>query len=463
MRLPSPLALSLALLVPARALADAPAVPQPSAIEELPPVPSAPKRSVGSLEDVRRLLEGGDKAGSIDLQTAKQEVERQKGNERAALALILPTITGTVTGTHHLITRDVRTTDPNCTSQNPLECIVTATAPATPLISGVLSARVPLVNVRNWYGWGTAQVAVQAAELRVEDKRRSSLALVADAIAGVVAGEKTAELNRVALKAALERAAYVKKRLDLSAAKPIDYVRIQQDVLAARQALLTGDESLRKAREALGQALGLSEAVGVGAGVTLEGLEQAIKAACKPASVEDRPDIRAAKKDLEVSARGVTDVHLSFLPTLDFVTTLAFQNATIFNANPNTWTLQGVLTVPIWDGGARYGQMRSAAAVKEQARLRLRAAELAADVETRQADRAKGVADAAKAIAGEVKGLAEQERKLAEKAFELGEGSSLDVVDATRRERSAVIDVTVKDLEAVRARIASHLASATCR
>ncbi len=417
-----------------------------------PSLPAQPARELGSWEALVRAVQ----TGSVDLRVARHDIERAEANERTALAGALPTLTATGTGTHHLITREITTLDQG-TGQ-----VVQTQTPPTPVFAASLQLRQTVVNVRTWFGIGTAREGVRAAKLRLDDRQRLVLAQAANAVAAVASAEKTAELQRVGWAAALERATFVKKRVEGGVGRPIDAVRVEQDLLAARGAIVSGDEQVRRARESLGTVLGLSEAVGVAAALSLAEVERSLKEACAPAPLDERTDLRAARQDLLLASRAVDDVWLSFLPTLDLVSTATVQTKTVFNPNPETWTVQGFLTIPLWDGGLRYGQLRTAQASLAQARARADGTRIAAEVEQRQTERAVAVAQEAETLAQEARRLARTERELAEKSFLAGEGTSLDLIEATRRERSAEIDHAVRELETRRARIASLLASAAC-
>src|SRR6185436_17046256 len=92
---------------------------------------------------------------------------------------------------------------------------------------------------------------------------------VASAVIAVVTAERVAELNRIGLRSALERLDLTSRKKGLGAATGLDVLRAQQDAELARATLVSGDESLRQSREALGLALGLPEAVGVSTDINL--------------------------------------------------------------------------------------------------------------------------------------------------------------------------------------------------
>ena len=87
------------------------------------------------------------------------------------------------------------------------------------------------------------------------------------------------------------------------------------NVDSARATLVTGDESLREAREALGIALGIPEETGVASSIHIDGFASDALAACRPVvEIDERPDIAAARTNLEVAKRNLRNIWYSFLP-----------------------------------------------------------------------------------------------------------------------------------------------------
>src|SRR4029079_11338921 len=99
------------------------------------------------------------------------------------------------------------------------------------------------------------------------------------------------------LRSALERRDRTARKKGLGVATGLDVVRADQDVASARATLVTGDESLRKAREALGLSVGIPEAMGVPRDVSLDDVVSSAGEACRPVSrIEERADILTLKK-----------------------------------------------------------------------------------------------------------------------------------------------------------------------
>lgn len=455
---------------------DAPQKPPSIDVEDplLAPVPPAPHTITG-FREVLSLLSNE----SLTLRIAQQDIERAKGQERTALAGVLPSVNGSAS---------VTATPWRELGCEPAESTVCAFQAISQRQLSTSQAQVRVsqpFSARAWYAVGTAGKSVDATKLRAEDARRQAIAASASTIVSVVTAERVAEINRVALKASLQRLELTKRRKRLGSGTDLDIVRAEQDAATSRSQLVGGDENLRKARESLGQLFGKSDGYGVPTTFTLDDIEPALKSACKVAKPDERTDVLAAKADLEVAKRGVTDVKLGFLPTLELSTTLSTSStqterasALLFTppvgdpvAIPKTdviaqqtsiWSIGALLTVPIWDGGARYGQMKTANANVEQAKTRVEQATVTATLEATQSQRAIHVAEQARTLSEKARDLARETARLSQVAFESGAGTSLDLIDSGRVLRQAELDLAVKELEVVRAKIAALLALSAC-
>ncbi|KYG04452.1 transporter, partial [Sorangium cellulosum] len=339
-----------------------------------------------------------------------------------------------------------------------------------------ITLRQPILAPRAWYGIGTADLAVEVAKLSLEDRRRFTLVAVADAVVSIVTTERLSEVNRVGLRSALELLELTRRRERLGTGTKLDVVRAEQDVALARATLVSGDESLRRAREALGAALGLKGEVGVPQEFSLNGIATELGSQCTQTRTDQRADVRAARGELELAERGLTDAKLAFAPYAEVSSTLGAETyfggtapvGGVGDAGDATrsgwsWSIRAVLTVPIWDGGARYGDLRINRAVVEQQRARLGAVERSAELESTQAARSVEVAEQARAVAEQSRDLARETARLTQVAYEAGTVTSFDLVESSRRQRQAEIDLAVREFEVVKAKISALLASASCK
>jgi outer membrane protein TolC len=338
----------------------------------------------------------------------------------------------------------------------------TYTTPTENYATGAIGLTQPILNLRAMNAIKTSKVRVTVAEASLEETKRQITLGVAQSIVAVVTVERISELNRSGLRSALERLELTKQKQALGAATGLDVVRAQQDVATARATLVAGDESARQARESLGLALGFAEPVGVRQGVSLDGLEATARAICRPVQLEDRSDFHVAQGNIEVADRQVKDVKTQFLPTINLGSTLAATSADTGPGPNPTWNIQGLLTVPIWDGGARYGALRDANAAADEARLRLEGLRRTANVQLEQANRNVNVTEDKRKVAEEARNLAKSLDDLTRKSYLEGRGTSLELVTAASALRDAEINLALREFDVIQARLLAILQLAAC-
>jgi outer membrane protein TolC len=425
--------------------------------DKLPPSPTvadpmlnplpAPQRLVSTWDDMLSLV----RARSTDLRLAFDEVEKADGASRIALAGALPQLNATGSLTHNFLQ-----------GSYPITPTTSLAYPTRNVWAGQVALVQPVFAPRAWYAMGTARRTEEAARMTLDDRKRTVATDVAGALVAELAAERVAELNRVGLRQALERSALAKRREELGSGSHLDAMRAEQDVDAARAAVVTGDESVRQAREALGLALGIAEPVGASPGLNIDGLVSDTGTGCKLVSnVDDRADLRALRTQVDIAARGVKDVWYQFSPTVAFDSTLASSNDAL--AIPGTtWNIAGVLTIPIWDGGARYGELRQARADKDEADQNLIAQHRAVVIQVEQARRAVDVAADSLRVATLAETHARQVDHMTQVGYLTGQGTSLDLVVSAGALRQAQINRALRDFDLVRARIGALLALADC-
>jgi outer membrane protein TolC len=438
----------------------------------LGPVPP-PKRVLSSWSEAIEYL----RARSTDLRIAVDQVLQAEAQTRAALAAYLPTITGTGTLTHNLITTTslpiVETwVDVKTGAQVALEVggvqrsSLTngpSTVPTQTYVTGNITATQAILNVQAFDQIGINRVSEDASRQTVDDRKRTLALSLANQIVAVVTAERTSEINRVGLRVALEQLEITRRKQALGAANGLDVVRAEQNAANARATLVSGDESLREAREALGLALGVPEETGVATDVNIDGIAQSALSTCRTVeSVDQRPDVAAARTNLEVAKRNLRNVYFQFLPTVNAQSALSTTGQPLNGFPRTTWNIQGVLTVPIWDGGARYGALRNARAAEDIAQQNLESLRRQAIIQVEQAQRQLVVAEVGDRVARQQRDLAAQNDEMTQRAYMTGQGTSLELVTASEAHRQAELNLALQDFTVVKARVLAVLALATC-
>lgn len=456
----------------ARAPALSPETPEPPKFPVsdplLEPVPPADMQ-VATWDEALHLL----RQRSTRLYTALAQMESAAGVQRIALAALLPTLTGTISVQYNVLNPDA----------TPLlgggggggvgggigggigGDVGGAQSPGLtrPPFLGLLNATQPLFNLPSIIALGTAREARRTANLSLAETRRQLTSALAQSLVLVAAQERMAEVNRVNLRTSLERLALTERRFELGAGTRLDVVRVKQDTETARNLVVLGDETLRKARETLGLVLGIPRGVGLVRGVQLETLLQYSRRDCQQLeSLDRRADIAVARSRRTLAERQVSEVKARYAPTLALTsTTLALTVEEGFVTVP-VWNIGASLVLPFWDGGAREGQLRQTRAGVEVAKQGLVELERTASVEVLQARRAVEVADAAVRIAGRGRALAEENDRLTRRSFEVGTGTSLELIQTASDLRQAELLLVVREFELEQARVAAFLTEAAC-
>jgi outer membrane protein TolC len=436
--------LTFAILAGAAAAMAQPVVPNVSD-PMLAPAPHAPVR-LGSWEEVLRLI----RARSPTYAASAQGIERAEGLSRVALAGVLPNLTAEVGYTHQFRTETVTLGGQN---------IVT---PAPNLFSGQGTVAWNVLSPRALYGVGTARRSVEAARLTFEDARRQIATNAIEALLATLSTARVAELNRVGLRTALERLALTEARLEFGQGTQLDHDRALQDVAAARDQVVGGDESLRQSREALALLLGMEGQVEAPPELDLAGFERAVAQTCRlNQDIEQRPDVAAARVRVEVADRNVDDALLQAAPFLSIVAQGGYASEPTL-APGATFAVGATLTFPLYDGGARYGFLRQNRAAANEARAALTETRLAAAVGAARADRAVGVLTASRDLAREQRDLAQRIDQRTRTGYGQGLGTSLDLVTSAQALRAAENRLALLEFQVAQARADALLTNAEC-
>ena len=329
--------------------------------------------------------------------------------------------------------------------------------------SGGVQLTQDIINAQEWDQISIDELGEDAARLTVDDEKRTLALSLANQIVSVVTLEPKLKINGWVCRLALEQLEIARRKQSLGAANGLDVVRAEQNAANARAALVTGDETLREAREALGLSLGIPEETGVAPDVNVGGLADDAKASCRVVnSVDERPDVASARVSLDVAKRNLRNVWLSWVPTVTAQSNV--NGASIAGTGyPNpTWSITGVLQVPIWDGGNRYGLARQARAAQDIAAQKLEALRRQAIIAVEQAQRQLEVAELSDRVSREQRDLAAKNDFMTQTAYSAGQGTSLELVTASEAHRQAEINLALADFNVVKARILAVMSLATC-
>lgn len=313
--------------------------------------------------------------------------------------------------------------------------------------SGVLT--VPIVVPRPWAQWSQAKDQVEVARTSAEDTRRVVAVSVARAYLTVVAQKRVIDAAVRARDTDRAHYEYARQRYAGGIGNRIDEVRAHQQLQSDEANVQQQYSGLARAREALG--------VLVGVGGALDAEETALATPASEqqamAEAERRTDVLAANARVKQAHHTVKDDWTDYSPYLVGTFTPFYQNPPTITYPTTGWQAQLVLTIPLYDGGLRYGQEHQRAVNRDEAQAQLDGVLRQARSDVRTAFEELKRADAALESSREAAKLAETALELANLAYRAGAYTNIEVIDAERTARDAETAVAVAEDGARQARL----------
>ena len=390
--------------------------------------------------------------GAPEYLAALEQIERRGGEQRIALGHVLPSANGRLGFTRELLTtrRSYGTGVVEIEPQN--------------LWSSSASFAVPLIDLAAWRALGTADRMRALAREDFDDVRRTLALRVVDAIFAAVLAQRLAEADRTALRSALERQLLTQQMEQLGRGSSLDVDRTEHDALQARAQLLAQDELLLRRREELGSLLGTASALTPTLALDLAPMAAAIAAVCRPTpELDQRADVVAARRRVELAARAVDSVAFQALPSVLLASRVGWDHSQVYGARGASWDIQALLNVPIWDGGARYGERRALRAEHRAALIELKQVRIRAALSVVQAARSVRLAEATHGLHTSAHAVARRIDERTRAAYSQGRGTGLDLLKAAEALREAERQRWVSELELARSHAAALLSHADCR
>ncbi|QRO00629.1 TolC family protein [Archangium violaceum] len=452
------LALFLLTAVPAvtEAGVPPPAATEPELAEELitPPAPEVVLTRWD--EAVGRL-----RARSVELRTALAQLELAGAQARLTLSPLLPEVRASLSAQQRLAGRNSLTIEGGDGNVD-VDEDADESRPTSPLVSLRASAVQTVLNVPAWQALSAARARERAVHASARDTWRLLVRELARGLVAVVAAERVVELNRMGLTQALARHRLTQEAEQLGSGRKLDTLRTGRDLELARAELLSSVESLRRARDGLGLALGADAEVGLAPGFRLDGLRDELATLCRPLRGEPRADLVAASQQLQAAEREVAGARAAYVPTLGLQSSLTALSVDPGVARVSTWNIAAVLEVPIWDGGTRGATVRAERANLAVAGEQLESVRRTLGVEVARARRGVALAEALRVAARRARDAASQTDTLTQEAFREGVATSLELVQSAEELREAERTLALRELDLVQARVEALMVEAEC-
>ena len=181
-------------------------------------------------------------------------------------------------------------------------------------VTGNLQLQQTLVNFSSSTRSASTSSSEDATKLSVDDKKRTLALSLANPIVAVVTAERSADINRVGLRVALEQLEITSRKQALGAANGLDVVRAQQNAANARATLVSGRRVAP--RGARGARPGPWHPRGDGGRPRPERRRprQSAMESCRVVRTSTSAPTRGRAHDLDVAKRNLHNVYYQFAP-----------------------------------------------------------------------------------------------------------------------------------------------------
>jgi outer membrane protein TolC len=273
-----------------------------------------------------------------------------------------------------------------------------------------------------------AGIAEDVAELNTDNARREILFAVAQSYFAAASFQEAIRASQFLLEVNKARESDTQKRFDAGTVTKVALLRAQLDRARAEQDLVRARNAFASSR------LALATLIQRDADFTLElppvpqvpaGQEDLVKQA-----LEQRPDVAAARRNLDLALGRKQSVWYSYAPSVGFSGVYRISNAAGFAGRNDIWALTLSAQWTLWDGGIREITLREESARVAEATAQQKQAEARAVEEVSRARLEYENAQANLSKAEEALGLARETQRLTEISFKAGVATYLEVADA---------------------------------
>lgn len=367
---------------------------------------------------------------------AYDEIRRAMALVEETRSAALPTLGGTISYTR--LNREL------VTNSTPPSLIVPESQ-----VGANVSLTVPIIATKPWAQWSQAKDAVVVARASALDVRRTVAVAVARAYLAIVAQKRVIEAAVRARDTDRAHYEFAHQRFVGGVGNRIDEVRADQQ-LQSDEALIQNEYAgLTSDREALGVLV-------AGAGpldAEEPNLQVSMDLGQGLSDAEHRPDVVLSDDKVRTAQHAVRDNWTDYMPTLTGILEPFYWNPPTISQQETGWQAQLILTVPVYDGGLRYGQEKERALLRDEAMTSLDGVLRQARSDVRTAFEEVRRADAALAASKQASELARRALELAEIAYRGGASTDIEVIDAERTARDAETAVAVAEDSARQARL----------
>jgi outer membrane protein TolC len=364
-------------------------------------------------------------------------VRQARGQRRAALSALLPNVSGDLTGTEEKVDLAAFGFSSLSVPGFSLPSVV------GPFHYFDLRARLSqtVLDLVAWNNYRSAAETLRANELSMRDARAVIVLGVGGAYLQTRAAQARMESARARLESAKASHEQTAQKRSVGLVAQLDVNRAQVQELSEQQRLVSLQNDFAKQKINLARMIGLppndqydlTGDVPFAAAPAIA-LDDALRQAA-----QHRADLQAADAQVQAAERGLAAARAERLPSLSL-------NADYGEIGPSpsqaqsTYTIVGMLRVPIWEGGRAGGHVDTAAAALDQRRAELADLEAQVESEVRQAFLDLQAAASQVDVAERNLQVNRESLDLTRQRFEAGVTDNLEVVQTQESVAGAELD-----------------------
>lgn len=282
-------------------------------------------------------------------------------------------------------------------------------------------------------GIQAATLGVDVAALSIEAARREVLLAVAQVYLGAVTAKEAVAFQEQQVELRREQEKTAQVQLAARAAPQVTLLRAQTERTQAEQELRRARLTYDSLRSTLAALLARDPDFDVTAPPEPP-LPPDIET---DEALRDRPDVQAARLNVDVAKKASLASKLAYLPTVGLNVKAQTSNVGGFTGEKTSWAATIGLNWALFDGGLREASLREANARRDEAFASAMSAEIKAQDEMRRARLDLESALANRQKAEEQARLAKEGLRLAQVSFDAGTGTFVELNDATVAARGA--------------------------
>lgn len=315
-----------------------------------------------------------------------------------------------------------------------------------------LSINMTLFNARSIPLVKNAYDNLEASRLLGRHKRNELLFAVTAAFYGVKASKEALDLSREDLGRAEAFLELARARQAVDQGVKIEVMRAELEVMEAGKGVENAGDALKMAKTGLAYLIGLEgdfELTGPPRARPVTGEIEALQVR----ALKDRLDLSATRLRLTMARRSRTETWTKWVPALDVTYNHAWDSATGFSGEHDSWRLIFGARWALFDGGRKVAELAERASLARQAQYAVSGIALSIKeevekgvLELKKRERNLGLADRQVA-------LAEESHRLVQQSYEHGLGTSLELLDASTTlsaaRRGRILEALRRDLAAL--------------